>query len=152
MMAKSSAHSARQTKATRTPDRQPGEKGLDFERQGFDIGRDEEPRQRQERMRTDSGTDSLHCPYCGAEPIDDDDLCRFCGKVMSSPGRTMRGTDLLASLLCGVKAKIRPLTEKECIEMDEENTFNLSNPADPIWDDSRWGERQSLLSCPQDDD
>jgi len=133
MMAKLSVRSARRTKATRTQDRQPGEKGLDFERQGSDIGSEEELRQRQERMRTDSGTDSLHCPHCGAEPIDDDDLCRFCGKVMSSPWRPLWDSGLRASLLCGLKEKFRPLTEKE---LDETLiSADYSNPANPIWDD-----------------
>lgn len=120
---------------TRKPGRQLREKGLDFEEQGSDIGSEEELRQRQERMRTDSRADSLHCPHCGAKPIDDDDLCRFCGKVISSPGRTPVDSGLRASLLCGLKEKFRPLTEEEHVEMFEETTFNLSNPADPIWDD-----------------
>ena len=75
------------------------------------------------------------CPHCGAEPIDDDDLCRFCGKVMVPAGSVKSASTIVTSGLRSLKAKIRPMTAEEHEDMFKENTFNLSNPADPIWDD-----------------
>ncbi|OGQ95922.1 MAG: hypothetical protein A2521_03015 [Deltaproteobacteria bacterium RIFOXYD12_FULL_57_12] len=75
------------------------------------------------------------CPHCGAESSDEDDLCRFCGKGMVSPKGEVDNTGRLGVTLRFLKGKVRPLTGEEHEELFEKTTFNLSNPADPIWDD-----------------
>ena len=86
-------------------------------------------------MTTAFEKDSVLCPHCGAELIDDDDLCKFCGMIMIPVGRAKNTSAMVTSGLQSLKAKIRPLTAEEHKELFEEATFNLSNPADPIWDD-----------------
>lgn len=86
-------------------------------------------------MNTSTEIGLTNCPNCGAEPIDDDDLCRFCGQVMV-PVKPVKSTSkMVSSGLQSLKAKIRPMTSEEHRELFEETTFNLSNPADPIWDE-----------------
>ena len=75
------------------------------------------------------------CPHCGEESIDDDDLCRFCGKVMVATAQEGGCARALRAGLLDLKTKIRPLTANELDELFDKTTFNLSNPADPIWDD-----------------
>ena len=80
--------------------------------------------------------DCPFCPHCGAESKDDDDLCRFCGKLMVATVAMRRGcAQALKSGVCDLKRKIRPLNANELDELFDKTTFNLSNPADPIWDD-----------------
>ncbi|MFZ5759844.1 MAG: hypothetical protein ACOY32_09485 [Thermodesulfobacteriota bacterium] len=79
--------------------------------------------------------DTVLCPHCGAEPMDDDELCRFCGKVMVPVGPAQSGSTIVSAGLRSLKAKIRPMSAEEHEELFEETTFNLSNPADPIWDE-----------------
>lgn len=86
-------------------------------------------------MTTTSEKDIVLCPHCGAEPINDDDLCRFCGKVMVPVGCAQSTSKMVTSGLRSLKAKIQPVTTEEHNELFEETTFNLSNPADPIWDE-----------------
>jgi len=78
---------------------------------------------------------TVRCPHCGAESINDDELCRFCGKAMApaAPAKSVKG--LVRSGFRALKGMVRPMTEEEHKEVFEETTFNLSNPADPIWDD-----------------
>jgi len=81
-------------------------------------------------------TDFPLCPHCGAKSTDDDDLCRFCGKVMMVAIAQEGGcTRALMAGIGNLKTKIRPLTANELDELFDKTTFNLSNPADPIWDD-----------------
>lgn len=83
-----------------------------------------------------SQLDTVLCPHCGAEPTNDDDLCRFCGKVMVATVAQEGGcARTLRAGLHDLKTKIRPLTANELDELFDKTTFNLSNPADPIWDD-----------------
>lgn len=85
-------------------------------------------------LKTD--TDFPLCPHCGAESMGDDDLCRFCGKVMVATVAQEGGcARALRAGLHDLKTKIRPLTANELDELFDKTTFNLSNPADPIWDD-----------------
>lgn len=85
-------------------------------------------------MTTAFEEDTVLCPHCGAEPIDDDDLCKFCGKVMV-PVKSVKSTSkMVSSGLRSLKAKIRPMTAKE-LEEHEVAPANFSDPADPIWDD-----------------
>jgi len=86
-------------------------------------------------MTTVFERDTVICPHCGAEAIDDDDLCRFCGKVMVPLGQAKSASTMVTFGLRSLKAKIGPMTAEEHKELFEETTFNLSNPADPIWDD-----------------
>lgn len=81
-------------------------------------------------------SDNVLCPHCGAESTNDDDLCRFCGKVMVETVAIRGGcAQALKSGVCDLKRKIRPLTANELDALFDKTTFNLSNPADPIWDD-----------------
>ena len=80
-------------------------------------------------------TDNIRCPHCGAEQIDDDDLCKFCGKVMVPVKSVKSASTMVSSELLSLKEKVRPMTIDEHKELFEETTFNLSNPADPIWDE-----------------
>jgi len=75
------------------------------------------------------------CPHCGEEAIDDDDLCRFCGRIMVPPTNAVPEKKSAAVAAGALWGKVRPFTDEEHIELFEETTFNLSNPADPIWDD-----------------
>lgn len=77
--------------------------------------------------------DTVLCPHCGAEPLDDDDLCKFCGKVMV-PVKSVKSTSkMVSSGLRSLKAKIRPMTGEE---LDETLiSADYSNPANPIWDE-----------------
>jgi len=86
-------------------------------------------------MKTASAKDSVLCPHCGAEPLDDNDLCKFCDKVMVPVGSAQSTSTMVSSGLRSLKEKVRPLNIEENEELFEENAFNLSNPADPIWDD-----------------
>jgi hypothetical protein len=85
-------------------------------------------------MTTAVEKDTILCPHCGAEPIDDDDLCRFCGKVMMPMGPAQSASSMVTSVLQSLKAKIRPMTGEE-IEEHDIAPANFSDPADPIWDD-----------------
>ena len=80
-------------------------------------------------------TEDFRCPHCGEEAIDDDDLCKFCGKVMVPVKSAKSTSKMVASGLRSLKEKVRPITNDEHKELFEETTFNLSNPADPIWDE-----------------
>ena len=74
-----------------------------------------------------------YCPHCGAEPIDDDDQCRFCGKIMVPVGSVKSASKMVSSGLRSLKAKIRPMTREE---LDETLiSADYSNPANPNWDD-----------------
>jgi hypothetical protein len=86
-------------------------------------------------MTTALEKDTVLCPHCGAEPMDDDELCRFCGKAVVPVGSAQTASTMVASGFRSLKAKIRPMTAEEHEEPFEETTFNLSNPADPIWDE-----------------
>jgi len=77
--------------------------------------------------------DTVRCPHCGAEPLDDDDLCKFCGKVMVPVGSAQSTSKMVTSGLRSLKAKIRPMTAEELDEY-EIAPANFSDPADPIWD------------------
>ena len=84
-------------------------------------------------MTTAIENDTILCPHCGAEPIDDDDLCRFCGKVMvPSKVQEKKSRNGPAAGLRALKAKITPLSKDEFQYWD---TLDLSDPSDPIWDD-----------------
>jgi len=86
-------------------------------------------------MTTVFERDTVICPHCGAEAIDDDDLCRFCGKIMvPSKGQEKTGRQSLAAGFHALKAMIRPMTAEELEEHDVAPA-NFSDPADPIWDD-----------------
>ncbi len=81
-------------------------------------------------------TDSPRCPHCRAESTDDDDLCRFCGKIMvAAVAQEGACAHALMAGLRDLKTKIRPLAPTELDELFDKTTFNLSNPADPIWDE-----------------
>lgn len=79
-------------------------------------------------------TDFPLCPHCGAESTNDDDLCRFCGKVMVATVAQEGGC--ARALMTGIraaKARFRPMTPEEI-----EKTFisaDYSNPANAIWDE-----------------
>jgi hypothetical protein len=86
-------------------------------------------------MTTALDKDTVLCPHCGAEQIDNDDLCRFCGKLMEPVESVKNASTMLASGLRSLKAKIRPLRPEE-LEVDYEPApLDLSDPADPVWDD-----------------
>lgn len=77
-------------------------------------------------------TDCPLCPHCGAESTDDD-LCRFCGKVMvatvATKGECARA---LHSGIRAIKGQLRPMTPEQI-----ERTFisaDYGNPANAIWD------------------
>ena len=84
-------------------------------------------------MTTAIDNDTILCPHCGAEPMDDDDLCKFCGKAVVPVGSALSRSTLVNAGLQSLKAKIRPLTAEEL----EETLISAdySNPANPIWDD-----------------
>ncbi|MBU0910539.1 MAG: hypothetical protein KKA54_14685 [Proteobacteria bacterium] len=84
-------------------------------------------------MTTALKNDPVLCSHCGAELMDDDDLCRFCGKVMVPMGSAQSASTLVSAGLRSLKAKIRPMTADE---LDETLiSADYSNPANPIWDD-----------------
>lgn len=77
------------------------------------------------------------CPHCGAEPTDDDDLCRFCGKVMVAAVAKKGGcARSLVAGLRALKAQVRPMTGEE-IDAQKKSLviFDHTNPANPIWDE-----------------
>ncbi|OKY73982.1 MAG: hypothetical protein BM485_16145 [Desulfobulbaceae bacterium DB1] len=89
---------------------------------------------RQNKMTTAFETDSVLCPHCGAEPMDDDELCRFCGKAVVPVGSAQSASTIVSAGLRSLKEKIRPMTAEE-LEEHEVAPANFSDPADPIWDD-----------------
>jgi|GEM_PF-2294237 len=103
------------------------ERTADIKQRKEDIGT------RQNKMTTALEKDTV-CPHCGAEPFDDDDLCRFCGKVMVPMGSVQSASTLkmVKAGLRSLKKNIRPLTKDEFHYWD---TLDLSDPSDPIWDD-----------------
>ena len=86
-----------------------------------------------DKMTTAFEENTILCPHCGEKPIDDDDLCKFCGKAMV-PVKSVKSTsEMVSSGLRSLKAKIRPMTGEE---LDETLiSADYSNPANPIWDD-----------------
>ena len=86
-------------------------------------------------MTTGLEKNTVLCLHCGAEPIDDDDLCRFCGKVMLSVGSVKSAFTVVSSGLRSLKRKIKPMTAEELKEDYEPAPLDLSDPSDPIWDD-----------------
>jgi len=63
----------------------------------------------------------------------DDDLCRFCGKIIVPLGKTKSVSTILTSGLQSLKAKTKLMTPEE---LDETLiSADYSNPANPIWDD-----------------
>ncbi|MEW6290785.1 MAG: zinc ribbon domain-containing protein [Thermodesulfobacteriota bacterium] len=85
-------------------------------------------------MATILEKDTVLCPHCGAELIDDDELCKFCGKAVVAVGSALIRSNLVSAGLRSLKAKIRPMTTEE-LEEHEVAPANFSDPADPIWDD-----------------
>jgi len=76
------------------------------------------------------------CPNCGAEVINEDDQCKVCSttSVQAVPARGVKG--LVRSGFRALKGKIRPMTAEELEE--QEKTFAIldpGNPSNPIWDD-----------------
>jgi len=87
-------------------------------------------------MTTAFEKDSVLCPHCGAEPLDDDDLCRFCGKVMVTVKSVKSTSKIVTSGLRSLKARIRPMTAEELDEQEKSLAiFDPANPANPIWDE-----------------
>ena len=87
-------------------------------------------------MTTAFEEDTVLCPHCGAELIDDDDLCKFCGKVMV-PVKSVKSTSkMVSSGLRSFMAKIRPMTAEELEEYDvAPMNLSLVDPSDPAFDD-----------------
>lgn len=84
-------------------------------------------------MTTSLEKDPILCPHCGAEPLDNDDLCRFCGKAMVPSKSAQSTSGMVSSGLRSLNEKGRPMTEEE---LDETLiSADFSNPANPIWDD-----------------
>jgi len=82
-------------------------------------------------------TDFLLCPHCGAESMGDDDLCRFCGKVMVATVAQKGGCK--HALMVGLRtlrSHVRPMTvdELETYTVAPTN-LSLSDPSDPTFDD-----------------
>lgn len=81
--------------------------------------------------------ENILCPHCRAESIDDDDLCRFCGKVMVVTVAQEGGC--ARALMVGLrtlKSHIRPMTADELNDQEKSLAiFDPANPANPIWDD-----------------
>lgn len=76
------------------------------------------------------------CPHCGAEQTNDDDLCKFCGKVMVPVGPAKSASTMVTSGLRSLKAKIRPMTAEELDEYDvAPMNLSLVDPSDPTFDD-----------------
>jgi len=86
-------------------------------------------------MKTTLGKNTVRCPHCGAEPIDNDELCKFCGKALVAVGSAQSASTLVSAGLRSLKAKIRPMTAKELEGEYEPAPLDLSDPSDPIWDD-----------------
>lgn len=76
---------------------------------------------------------AFFCPHCGAEPVGEDDLCKFCGKVIVPVESAKSTTEMVTSGLRSLKEKIRPMTSEELDETLISADYN--NPANPIWDD-----------------
>lgn len=77
------------------------------------------------------------CPHCGAKSTDDDDLCRFCGKVMVATIALEGGcAHALMTELRALRAHIRPMTGEE-IDAQKKSLviFDHTNPANPIWNE-----------------
>lgn len=87
-------------------------------------------------MTTAFEENTVLCPHCGVEPLNDDDLCKFCGKVMV-PEKSVKSTSkMVSSGLRSLKAKIRPMTGEELDAQKKSLViFDHANPANPIWDD-----------------
>ncbi|MFZ5908200.1 MAG: zinc ribbon domain-containing protein [Nitrospirota bacterium] len=87
-------------------------------------------------MTTVFETDTVLCPHCGTELIDDDELCKFCGKAIVATGAAQRASSLVRAGLRSLKAKIRPMTGEE-LDAQKKSLVILdhTNPANPIWDD-----------------
>ncbi len=83
-------------------------------------------------MNISSENNTVRCPHCGAESLDGDDLCCFCGgiAVEIQPDAGKRAVRFFSSM-----NRVRALSGQEQDELFGETTFNLSNPADPIWDE-----------------
>lgn len=94
------------------------------------------PGNKADKMKAALEKDTVFCPHCGAEPIDDDDLCKFCGKVMVPVKSVKSASKLVSSGLLSLKAKIRPMTGEE-LDAQKKSLiiFDHANPANPIWDD-----------------
>ena len=89
-----------------------------------------------DKMTTAFEEDTFLCPHCGAEPIDDDDLCRFCGKIMVQVGSVKSTSKIVRAGLQSLKAKIRPMTAEELEEYDvAPMNLSLVDPSDPAFDD-----------------
>lgn len=73
------------------------------------------------------------CPHCGAESMGDDDLCRFCGKVMVATFAQEGGC--AHDLMTGVQALRSKITLLPPNEFHYWDTLDLSDPSDPVWDD-----------------
>lgn len=97
------------------------------------LNGEKRPGNKADKMKASLEKDIVLCPHCVAEPINDDDLCKFCGKVMV-PVKSVKSTPkMVSSGLRSLKAKIRPMTREE---LDETLiSANYTNPANPIWDD-----------------
>jgi len=87
-------------------------------------------------MTTALEKDTVLCPHCGAEPMDDDELCRFCGKAVVPVGSAQSASTIVSAGLQSLKAKIRPMTGEELDAQKKSLViFDHTNPANPIWDD-----------------
>lgn len=88
-----------------------------------------------DKMTSDLEKDTVPCPHCGAEPLDDDDLCKFCGKVMV-PMKSKSTSKMVSSGLRSLRAKIRPMTTEELEEYDvAPMNLSLVDPSDPTFDE-----------------
>lgn len=89
-----------------------------------------------DKMTTALEKDAVPCPHCGAEPLDDDDLCKFCGKLMVPVKSVKSASKRVSSGLRSLKTKIRPMTAEELDEQEKSLAiFDPANPANPIWDE-----------------
>ena len=94
------------------------------------------PGDKADKMTTAFEENTVLCPHCGAEQIEDDDLCRFCGTVMVPAGSVKSASEMFSSGLRSLKAIIRPMTAEELEEQEKSLAiFDPANPANPIWDD-----------------
>jgi hypothetical protein len=81
-------------------------------------------------------TDTVLCPHCGAEPMDDDELCRFCGKAVVPVGSAQSASTIVSAGLRSLKEKVRPMTGEELEEYDvAPMNLSLADPSDPTFDD-----------------
>jgi len=89
-----------------------------------------------DKMTTAFEENTALCPHCGAEPIDDDDLCKFCGKAMVPVGSVKSTSNMVKAGLRSLKTKIRPMTAEELDDQEKSLAiFDPANPANPIWDE-----------------